>query len=196
VERGVFEGINPLPWQTDTSNGDWFFNENHPYRTTDEIVAMLADIVSKNGNLLMNVVMDPDGSLPAESDRLLSELAPWMAVNSEAIHGTRPWKIHGEGPSETAAGAFAESGDYTAQDIRFTARGERLYAITLRQPSGQVAITSLAESNPHERRAVRRVRLLGYRGRIAFRQTGQALVIDLPATLPTRHGSAFAIDFS
>ena len=196
VERGVLEGINPLPWQTDTSNGDWFFNEHHPYKTTGEIVAMLADIVSKNGNLLLNVVMRPDGSLPPESDQLLTELTPWMAVNSPAIHGTRPWKIHGEGPSETAAGAFAENSPYTAQDIRFTTKGETLYAITLREPSGQVAITSLAQSNPNERRAVRRVRLLGHRGQIAFRQTGQALVIDLPATLPTRHGSAFAIDFA
>jgi len=66
----------------------------------------------------------------------------------------------------------------------------------LREPQGQVAITSLAQSNPHQRRKVRRVRLLGHRGSIAFRQTGQALVIDLPATLPTRHGSAFAIDFA
>jgi alpha-L-fucosidase len=196
VERGVLEGINPLPWQTDTSNGDWFFNEHHPYKTTDEIVAMLADIVSKNGNLLLNVVMEPDGSLPPESDRLLSELTPWMEANSEAIYGTRPWKIHGEGPSETAAGAFAENAAYTPRDIRFTTKGERLYAITLRAPQGPVAITSLAQSNPHERRAVRRVRLLGHRGRIAFRQTGQALLIDLPTTLPTRHGSAFAIDFA
>jgi alpha-L-fucosidase len=196
VERGVLEGINPLPWQTDTSNGDWFFSDHHPYKTTGEIVAMLADIVSKNGNLLLNVIMYPDGSLPPESDRLLTELTPWMEANSEAIHGTRPWKIFGEGPSETAAGDFAENATYTPQDIRFTTKGERLYALTLREPQGQVAITALAQSNPHERRAVRRVRLLGHRGRIAFRQTGQALVIDLPATLPTRHGSAFAIEFA
>ena len=196
VERGVLEGINPLPWQTDTSNADWFYSDHHPYKTTDEIVAMLADIVSKNGNLLLNLVLHADGSLPAESDRLLNELTPWMEANSEAIHGTRPWKIHGEGPSDTATGAFAENAAYTPQDIRFTTKGERLYAITLREPQGQVAIASLAKPNPHERRAVRRVRLLGHRGQVAFRQTGQALVIDLPASLPTRHGSAFAIDFA
>jgi alpha-L-fucosidase len=119
-----------------------------------------------------------------------------MKANSEAIHGTRPWKIYGEGPSETAAGAFAESANYTPQDIRFTTRGETLYAITLREPARQVAISSLAKGNPNERRAVRRVRLLGRRGSLVFRQTGQALVIDLPATLPTRHASAFAIDFA
>jgi alpha-L-fucosidase len=156
---------------------------------------MLADIVSKNGNLLLNVVLHADGSLPPESDRLLNELTPWMEATSEAIHGTRPWKIHGEGPSQTAAGAFAEAANYTARDIRFTTKGDTLYAITLGEPKGQVAITSLARSNPHERRPVRRVRLLGHRGRIAFRQTDQALAIELPAAVPTRHASAFAISF-
>ncbi|TCP96673.1 alpha-L-fucosidase-like protein [Sphingomonas sp. PP-F2F-A104-K0414] len=72
VERGVLKGINPHAWQTDTSNGDWFFNRTDTYKTTDEVVAMLADVVSKNGNLLLNVVMHGDGSLPAESDRLLT----------------------------------------------------------------------------------------------------------------------------
>jgi alpha-L-fucosidase len=119
-----------------------------------------------------------------------------MAVNSEAIHGTRPWKTYGEGPTEAASGAFAESGTYTARDIRFTTKGHTLYAITLAEPERQVAITSLAKGNPFEHRPVHEVHLLGHRGRIAFRQTGQALVIDLPASLPTRHASAFAISFA
>ena len=196
VERGVLKGINPLPWQTDTSNGDWFYSEHDRYKTTGEVVAMLADIVSKNGNLLLNVVLYPDGTLPSQSDQLLNELTPWMKANSEAIHGTRPWKIYGEGPSETASGAFAESGNYTPRDIRFTTKGETLYAITLAEPQGQVAIASLARSNPHEARRVRRVRLLGRKGSLAFRQTDQALLIDPPASMPTRHSSAFAIDFA
>jgi len=195
VERGVLKGINPLPWQTDTSNGDWFFSENDRYKTSAEVITMLADIVSKNGNLLLNVVLHADGSLPAESDRLLIDLKSWMAANSEAIHGTRPWKIHGEGPTETASGAFAESGAYTARDIRFTTKGDTLYAITLGEPQGQVVITSLRTSNPLERRRVRHVRLLGRPGPIAFKQNGQALVIDLPSAMPTRHASAFAIGF-
>jgi len=156
---------------------------------------MLTDIVSKNGNLLLNVVLRADGSLPPQSDQLLTDLKSWMAANSEAIHGTRPWKIYGEGPTEAASGAFAESGTYTARDIRFTTKGETLYAVTLAEPAGQLAITSLARGNPHEHRPVRKVRLLGHRGSIAFRQTGQALVIDLPANLPTHNASAFAISF-
>ncbi|MDP1026982.1 alpha-L-fucosidase [Sphingomonas sp. KR1UV-12] len=196
VERGVLPGINAYPWQTCTSNGDWFFNDRHPYKTVANVITMLADIVSKNGNLLLNVVQLPDGSLPPQSEQLLAELAPWIKVNGEAIHGTRPWVSFGEGPTETAAGMFKESGDYSARDIRFTTKGDTLYALTLGEPSATVAITALRLDNPHERRRVRKVRLLGHRGSVSFRQTDAALVIDVPPTLPTRHASAFAIDFA
>ena len=179
-----------------TSNGDWFENENDRYKTPAQVISMLADIVSKNGNLLLNVALRADGSLPPPSLELLDELAAWMPVNGAAIHGTRPWKIHGEGPTEAAAGDFKESGDYVAQDIRFTTRGERLYAITLAPPQDAVAVTSLATGNPLEPRRVRRVRLLGHDGTIAFRQTDRALVIDCPARLPSRHASAFEISFA
>ena len=194
VERGVLKGINPLPWQTDTSNGDWFFNDRDKYKTAPEVIAMLADIVSKNGNMLLNVVQYPDGSLPPESEQLLTELATWMKVNSEAIHGTRPWKVYGEGPTEVAAGMFQEKADYTARDIRFTTKGDALYAITLGQPSGTTVITSLAAGNPLARR-VQRVRLLGHRAPINFRQMSNGLVLKIPDTLPTRHASVFKIDF-
>jgi len=196
VERGVLSGINPLPWQTDTSNGDWFYSDNYTYKTTSEVVTMLADIVSKNGNLLLNVVQYPDGSLPPQSEQLLAELAPWMAINAEAIHGTRPWKIYGEGPTETKSGMFAEKAEYTAQDIRFTTKAGALYAIVLGEPSGETAITSLASGNPHESRRVRQVQLLGHRGRIGFRQTDRALVVTVPGHLPTRHASVFKITFA
>ncbi len=195
VERGVLAGINPLPWQTCTSNADWFYSDHHPFKTTGEVVTMLADIVSKNGNMLLNISQYPDGSLPPQSEQLLAELAAWMKVHSEAIHGTRPWKIHGEGPTTPKPGMFNEKAEYTAQDIRFTTRGAVLYAITLAEPRGTVAIRALALDNPHERRRVRSVRLLGHPGPIAYRQTGSALVIDVPTTLPARHASAFKIGF-
>ena len=188
VERGVMKGINPLPWQTDTSIGDWFYSEGYKYKSTDEVVHMLADIVSKNGNLLLNVVLYPDGSLPPESQVFLSEMAAWMKVNAEAIHGTRPWKLYGEGPTETNVGAFKEDTAYTPQDIRFTTKGGALYAITLGVPQGEVRIASLAKSAGK----VKHVELLGS-GPVAFRQTADALVITAPASLPTRHASAFKV---
>jgi alpha-L-fucosidase len=196
VERGVLSGINDLPWQTDTSNGDWFFAEGDKYKTGPEVIHMLADIVSKNGNLLLNVVMYPDGSLPPQSQALLTDLAAWMRINSEAIHGTRPWRVFGEGPTETASGAFQEKAEYTGADIRFTTRGQSLYAITLGEPQGMVAIQSLGRAAGHERRPVRRVRVLGYPRNLEFHQTDKALVVQLPEVLPTPHASAFEVSFA
>lgn len=194
VERGVLEGINPRPWQTDTSNGDWFYSDNFKYKTAREVITMLADIVSKNGNLLLNVVLYPDGSLPPESELLLSELAAWMQVNAEAIHGTRPWRVYGEGPTKTAAGKFQEKADYTAQDIRFTTKGSDLYAIVLGEPAGTLEVTSLGVGGSTGRK-VGQVRLLGVRGAVGHRQTRDKLLIDVPAHLPTRHASVFHISF-
>jgi alpha-L-fucosidase len=195
VERGVMSGINPRPWQTDTSNGDWFFADGYKYKTAPDVIRMLADIVSKNGNLLLNVVLYPEGSMPPESDALLSELAHWMSVNAEAIHGTRPWSVFGEGPTEIASGAFKENADYTSQDIRFTKKGNALYAITLGEPGNRVAITSLGRNGRYEGRAVHTVHLLGVAQPLRFQQTDSALVIDSPASLPSRHASAFKIAF-
>jgi alpha-L-fucosidase len=194
IERGVMTAVNPRPWQTDTSNGDWFYKEGDSYKSAADVIRMLADIVSKNGNLLLNVVLDPDGSLPAESQALLSGLAPWMRVNGEAIHGTRPWSVYGEGPTETAGGAFKESAKYTAEDIRFTTKGDTLYAITLGEPSQRVAITSLGRGG-REKRAVRRVHLLGVGEALKFRQTDGALVVELPGRVPSAHASVFKISF-
>lgn len=178
VERGVLEGINPLPWQTDTSNGDWFFNEHDQFKTASQVIGMLADIVAKNGNLLLNVVLYPDGSLPPQSEELLAGLAAWMKVNSEAIHGTRPWKTYGEGPTNTKAGSFAESGDYTAQDIRFTTKDGALYAIFLGWPQGESAIASLG-SKALPGAVIERVDLLGG-PKLNFRRDADALQLTLP----------------
>ena len=195
VERGVLKGINARPWQTDTSNGDWFYSDGYTYKTTAEVIYMLSDIVSKNGNLLLNVVLYPDGSLPPESQTLLDELAVWMPVNGEAIHGTRPWTVFGEGPTEAIDGAFKENATYTPSDIRFTTRGDTLYAITLGEPRQSVVIKSLGRRAGHTKKSVRRVQVLGVREALSFRQTDDALTIDLPASLPTRHASAFKISF-
>jgi alpha-L-fucosidase len=193
VERGVMSEGSPRPWQTDTSNGDWFFKQDDKYKTGPDVIRMLADIVSKNGNLLLNVALYPDGSLPPESQSLLTDLREWMAVNAEAIHGTRPWKVFGEGPTQVASGAFKESATFTPDDIRFTTRNNVIYAITLGEPRGRVSITSLGRTAAGERPAVRGVRLLGAPHALKFQQTDAALLVDVPDALPTRHASVLRI---
>jgi alpha-L-fucosidase len=184
-----------LPWQTDTSVGDWFYSDGFRYKTTSEVIFMLCDIVSKNGNLLLNVVLYPEGDLPPESRQFLDEMAAWMAVNGEAIHGTRPWRTFGEGPTVAAAGAFNETANYTPQDIRFTTKPGVLYAITLGIPAGQVRIASLSSASQPTNPVVKSVQILGLDDPLQWRQQVDALVIDRPVRFPTAHASVFKIAF-
>ena len=195
VERGVMAGINPLPWQTDTSIGDWFYSENYKYKSTAEIVHMLADIVSKNGNLLLNVVLYADGSLPPEPRQFLSEMADWMGVNSEAIYGTRPWLIYGEGATKAADGAFKEDTAYTAGDIRFTTKNGALYAITLGVPRGEVNIASLGTAAGVDQRKIKKVTLLGSSAPVSWNQNAGSLHIVLPVVLPSDFAASFKIEY-
>jgi alpha-L-fucosidase len=175
--------------------GDWFYSEGYKYKTTQDVVYMLADIVSKNGNLLLNVVQYPDGSLPPESRKFLDEMAAWIQVNGDAIYGTRPWKTFGEGPTKLEAGAFKENADYTASDIRFTTKGGALYAITLGEPKGQVRIASLGTQAGLETRPIKSVSLLGATTPLRWKQQDDALVIELPASLPSAIATSFKIGF-
>ena len=139
LERGIMGDIRPEPWQTDTCVGDWYYDvrifEQHRYKSATLVLQMLADIVSKNGNLLLNLPPRPDGSLDDDELKTLAELAKWMPVNGEAIFGTRPWKVFGEGPSRVDSGGFNEGKlRYTSRDIRFTTKGRNLYALVLDWP--------------------------------------------------------------
>lgn len=180
VERGVMKGIREFPWQTDTSIGDWYYNRNWKFRPVSWVIHMLADIVSKNGNLLLNVVQRPDGSLDPEVETMLGELGAWMDVNGEAIYGTRPWLVYGEGARRAKGGAFKEDVAYDARDIRFTTRHGILYAIVLGVPaSGQVTIRSLAAAPGGG--AVTGVTLLGSGKLTGWKRETTGLVVGLPA---------------
>ncbi|HEV2391049.1 MAG TPA: alpha-L-fucosidase [Verrucomicrobiae bacterium] len=182
LERGVMPGINPYPWQTDTSIGDWFYNRHWKYRPITWTIHMLVDIVSKNGNLLLNVVQRPDGSLDADVEQMLHQMADWISIHGEAIYGTRPWLVYGEGPVRIKGGSFKEDFAYGAKDIRFTTKGRTLYAIALGWPEdNQLVIKSLATGGGK----IKRVSLLGYKGKLDWIQTETGLVVKLPAEKPS-----------
>ncbi len=190
LERGIMPKIEPYPWQTDTSIGDWFYNRNWKFRPVSWVIHMLVDNVSKNGNLLLNVVQRPDGSLDAEVEQMLRELADWSAVHGEAIFGTRPWLVYGEGAVKTKGGHFKEDFKYSSQDIRFTTKGKNLYAIALGWPGdGQLLVKSLAAPAG----VVSGVSLLGYRGQVAWKQTAQGLLVTLPAQKVSAYTAALRI---
>jgi len=194
LERGVMPGIRAYPWQTDTSIGDWYYNRNWKYRGADWVIHMLVDIVSKNGNLLINVVQRPDGSLDPEAEQVLAEMASWISINGEAIYGTRPWLVHGEGPVRAQGGHFKEDFAYTAQDIRFTSKGDRtLYAFALGWPTDvKLVIHSLAQA-PGVTGRIETVSLLGYPGPLKWTHDAHGLTIEVPDRKPCDHAVALKI---
>ena len=111
IERGQLSSIRPLYWQTDTSVGNksWGYIENETFKSPEFIVQQLADIVSKNGNLLLNIGPRSDGTIPEEVQQVLRGIGSWLKVNGEAIYGTRPWKVYGEGPTKVVEGAFHDT---------------------------------------------------------------------------------------
>jgi alpha-L-fucosidase len=192
LERGVMNGINPNPWQTDTCVGEWYYKTGTGYKSTELVLQMLADIVSKNGNLLLNFPPRPDGTLDETEEKILTDLAAWMPVNGEAIFGTRPWKVYGEGPSKVKKGASFNEGNlkYTAKDIRFTTKGDTLYALALGWPEdGRLVVKSLA--TPAGK--VSSVALLGNAGNLEWKQTDEGLVVTMPAQKPCEHVFALKI---
>jgi len=190
LERGVMPRINPDPWQTDTSIGDWYYNKHWRYRPVSWTIHMLVDIVSKNGNLLLNVVQRPDGSLDPEVQEALEQMARWIAIHGEAIYETRPWLVYGEGGVRYRGGHFKEDFNYGAGDIRFTTRGSTLYAIALGWPeNGRLLVRSLA--TPAGK--VTAVGLLGHEGTVAWQQTDEGLVVTVPAQPISRYTCALRI---
>ncbi len=204
IERGVAEGISPEPWQTDTSIGDWYYRTGQKYKTSAEIVRMLTDIVSKNGNLLINVVQTPEGDLEPDILQILDGITSWIAVNGEGIYGNRPWAVYGEGPSTKvqAKGQFGglrdvPSNPYTAEDFRFTKSkdGKALYAFCLGKPASETRITSLGSSSRPAGEKVASVRLLWGKQKLDWKQGTDALAIKVPADLPASPATGFKVTF-
>jgi alpha-L-fucosidase len=204
VERGVAHGGEIPPWQTDTCIGSWHYErrlfEQHRYKTPGQVVQMLIDIVSKNGNLMLNIPVRGDGTIDEDEVACVEGIAGWMAPNGEGIFATRPWHVYGEGPSVTTqapAGEFGGARDvrpYTAEDIRFTSKGDVLYAFVMAWPvDGKVTIKTLAQGSEHFPRNIARVELLGGGAPLAFSRDTTGLVVKLPATKPNDYAYAVRI---
>ncbi len=197
LERGQLDDIRQLHWQTDTSvsNKSWGYIENDTFKSPEFVVHQLIDIVSKNGNLLLNIGPRSDGTIPDEVQQVLREVGAWLAVNGEAIYGTRPWVKFGEGPTKVTAGSFhdTDTSRYTAEDFRFTTKGATLYAIELGWPaSGEAVIRSLGAEVGGK---VASVSLLGSSEKISFEQGSDGLHLRVPSQAPGKIASAFRIAF-
>lgn len=193
-ERGAVDGIHPNPWQSDTCVGGWFYDTRVVYKNPLQIIHRLADIVSKNGNLLLNFPPRPDGTLDEQEVWIAEQIGCWLETNGEAIYGSRPWVRYGEGPTQFAAGHFSEGDQlaFTCDDFRFTTRGTTIYAICMGRPrEHQIVIKSLASAESSQ--GIKAVRLLGGEVQSWLRDPG-GLHVQLPGALPCHDAFTLAIE--
>ncbi len=190
IERGQVRSIRGLFWQNDTSvsKNSWGYIQGHDYKEANDIVCDLIDVVSKNGALLLNVGPRADGTIPEREEEILRQIGSWLRVHGEAIYGTRPWITHGEGPTQVLEGAFTDTrrARFTSADIRFTTRGNTLYAHVLDWPAdGQVTIHSLGTQAATRPPRIGQVELLGNPEPVVWHQHEAAFQADVsgrPAT--------------
>ncbi len=204
IERGRSHVIEPLPWQTDTCIGGWHYDQGvlaaHGYKSAQTVVHTLIDVVSKNGNLLLSVPLKGDGTPDADEIAIVEGIAAWMQINQEAIHGTRPWKVMGEGPqmaaTEPSKGEnFNEDKvkPFTEEDVRFTKKGDALYAIIMGAPKSAVTIKSLGTAAKLYDGMIGSIALLGSDEKLTWSQSTEALTIEVPKSVPNRIAVVFKI---
>ena len=197
-ERGVSNGIALNPWQTDTCIGQWHYKRGQKYKTAKKVIDLLADIVSKNGNLLLNFPLPNSGELDFEEMEVLEGITAWMQVNSEGIYSSRPWKVYGEGPSTRTAletGNFNEDKqkDLTDADVRFTAKGSTIYAFVMGRPEQAAVVEALGLASPQQPGKILKVELLGHNGELKWKQGDAALKVLVPADLAQSRSSDIGI---
>ena len=197
LERSKLKDIKPEPWQTDTSIGPWFCRSNPQYETPNKIIDMFVDIVAKNGNLLLNIPLQADGTLDAGAENMLQEIGKWMAVNGEAIHGTRPWITYGEGPTSVKEQYSEKIGEvFTSRDIRFTTNGNALYVFCLHWPGSGATINVQSLSTQQELDDISSLILLGSDGPLKWERDEQGLKVHLPEQKPCEHVFVIKIMFN
>jgi alpha-L-fucosidase len=206
VERGLSGEILAHPWQSETCIGAWHYlralyqapGEFGAYMHPRDVIHWLIDTVSKNGTFILNIPGKPDGTIDSKERLILERIGAWMAVNSEAIYATRPWKVYGEGPNVIRAGSFQGKSivQLSAKDVRFTRNkaGTVVYAIALGWPEEPMRIRSLGTAAVHGTPAIAQVELLGTEARPQWRQTPAGLEVDLSKIKPPAdHAAALRI---
>ena len=191
IERSQLPDICPVPWQSETCIGGWFYDRKAHYKTPRHIIDILIDSVAKNGTLLLNILQRPDGTIDEQADWILSELAKWYAVNGEAIYGTRPFRVSGEGHSTVVIDGFTEDRvKWQEDDFRFTQKDGILYAFIMKPDTIKNAvIKSLTQKD-----RIKTVELLGY-GEVNFAQHYGILIATIPEEIDRTYPTALKITF-
>jgi len=199
IERGKLSDIRQDTWQTDTSIGtkSWCCTTTWKSKSVNSLIDDLVDIVSKNGTLLLNVGPKADGTIPQDQANVLMGIGNWLEVNGEAIYETRPWTKFGEGPTIVQNGHHSEGNnkEFTSEDIRFTTKGDVLYAIVLDVPVyGKVLIKSLAGNEKYNGKNIESIKVLGEKVKTKWNMTEEGLEILLEGQLIGKHSSVLKIE--
>jgi len=196
IEKGHSNNIEPFPWQTGTCIGGWHYDRNlylnKKYKSAEAVIHSLVDVVSKNGNLMLNIPVRGDGSIDELEEQIVSEIGVWMGLNGESIYGTRPWKIFGEGPQQESAAELQAQGfnegkgkPYSSEDIRFAIKGNKLYATVMAWPdSGKAVIKSLRTGSAYHPGKISRVKLVSTGTSLEFERTQRGLEVQFPQEKP------------
>ena len=206
VERGAPDAIQELPWQTCTCIGQWHYDKHiyyrDQYKSAATVIAMLVDVVSKNGNLLLSVPLRGDGTPDPTELRIVGEIGHWMKINSESLYDTRPWVIYGEGPTAETANPVNAQGfnegrlKYTAADIRFNKKGDKvLYVTLLGAPEEDVVVKALGSKTAQNTRKIKSISLLGSDEKVAWTQTKENLTIGKPENIPSPEAIVYKVIF-
>ncbi len=179
IEKSQLPGIMPEPWHTDTCIGNWFYDVHKPYKSPEQIIEMLADIISKNGTMLLNILQRPDGTIDDDAEFILKKLAEWFKVCGEAVYSTRPWRVFSEGETFVKIEGFREDKtDWTPNDLRFVTKDGYVYAFLMGAKGGEtLTVRSFGDQ------AIQSVELLGF-GPVEYRQEFGVLLVRLPDRLP------------
>lgn len=192
------------PWIREAPVGNWFYEPGFVY-DPGMMIRFIIEAVARDGNAALNICLRPDGSIEDECVKMLEEVGRWMEVNGAAVYGSRAWKVPGEGamvdgklkklPGGYLGRAQADFA-FDAGDIRFTRGADgAIYAfcMALPEPGGRVAVRSLGLKAPGTGCKVDDVTLLGSGERLRWRQTDDALVIEVPQELPCGTSIVFRV---
>jgi len=198
VERGVVDGIWPRPFQTDTCIGNWHYDVRAIYKTPKKIIDMLVDIVSRNGNLMLNFPLPSSGMLDEAELQILAAITAWMQVNGEALYDTVPWKIYGYGPGSAKpqeSSSFNENlqPELGPSDFRFTQKGNKLYVFFMGWPNHPLAVKALGTNSQTDPGKILQVGLLGHAGQLDWSRNEEGLTINLPQQKPGDLGFALRL---
>ena len=202
LERNMSLDMLKTPWSKGNCLGPWHYSiadYDKGYRKSSDWIHLLVDVVSKNGTFLLAIPLPGSGEIDDKATAFLDDMTKWMAINSECIYETRPWVIYGEGPS-IKNDATAKDGagnpprglgpNLTGSDIRFTTKGDVLYAVAMGRPDGgKINIKSLASKSVHYPGEIGSVQMLGVSDKLVFSRDETGLAV----TIPGGGGSDYAI---